>query len=52
VQEVSVRVALDDLRIYDEDAQEWCLEPGTYVVMVGPWADEALLLEARVRVDR
>jgi beta-glucosidase len=50
-QEVSVRVALDDLRFYDEEAQTWRLESCTYVVMVGPWADEASLLEERVELS-
>jgi beta-glucosidase len=51
-QEVSVRVALDLLRIYDEETQRWCLEPSTYVITVGPWADDEVLLEERVAVDR
>jgi len=43
--EVKIAIPLDELRYYDVQQEQWCLEPGPYRVMAGPSSDDAGLQE-------
>jgi len=47
-QAVTIEVAKDGLRYFDVAGQRWVLEAGRYRVLVGPYADESVLLETAV----
>jgi beta-glucosidase len=48
---VALVVAARDLAFYDEAKKDWEVEPIVYTIQVGPCADPARLLSARVRVE-
>ncbi len=48
--DVVIRIALEELRYWDERGKAWVLEPGTYRVMVGPSSDEKTLLSVSVEI--
>jgi beta-glucosidase len=48
--EVTISIPLDELRYYDMQEKKWCLEAGTYRVMVGPSSDDGVLLKTLLEV--
>jgi beta-glucosidase len=48
---VTIPVALDELRYYDNGKKAWILEPGKYAFYVGPCSDDDLLLMQTIDLD-
>ncbi len=46
--EVKISIPLDELCYYNEWGKNWLLEPGTYLVMVGPSSDAHVLLKTSI----
>ena len=46
--EVKINVALEELRYYSLAEKRWILEPGNYIIMIGPSSADAALLKARM----
>ncbi len=48
--EVKIEIPREELRYYDAQAKKWCLEAGTYRVMVGPSSADEVLLTRTVEI--